>query len=128
VHEVFVPYLFHRIFIGFFIFLALKLCTFNELYDKVRYIVSLCHLHVQIGRFLTNYPSEERVGDPMYITLDDGTCQPIYNPVINFTGFENLLTYSVSIPVGAGVLRSNDIPITRGDEFFLMVPLNDSSC
>jgi len=71
---------------------------------------------------------EERVGGRMYITLEDGTCQPISNPAINFTGFENLPTYVLSIPAGAGVLRSIDVPITRGDEFLLMLPLGDSSC
>jgi len=71
---------------------------------------------------------EERVGGQMYIKLEDGTCQPIANPAINFTGFENLLTYVLTVPVASGILRPIDVSSTNGDEFLLTLPLNDSRC
>jgi len=65
---------------------------------------------------------DEIVGGRMYITLDDGTCQPILNPAVNFTGFENLPTYALNIPKQPNSVR------TIGDEFILLQPLNDTRC
>ena len=76
---------------------------------------------------LCNNP-EERVGGNMYVYLEDGTCQPIPNPVINFTGFETLPTYVLSITVGTGLLRSIDLPFSDGGEFLATLPLNDTRC
>ena len=69
---------------------------------------------------------EETVGGRVFITLEDGTCQAIRNPSVNFTGFENLPTYSLAIP--ADSLSLVDVPFTNGFEFILLQPLSDSRC
>jgi len=74
---------------------------------------------------LCNSP-EEWVGGRVYITIEDGSCQTILNPVLNFTAFQNLPTYSLSIP--AGSLDVINLFSTRGDEFMLSQPLTDSRC
>lgn len=71
---------------------------------------------------------EARVGGRVYKTLEYGTCQPILNPAVNFTGYENLPTYIVSIHTAAGNISPIDSYITNGDEFVLLQPLSDSRC
>jgi hypothetical protein len=71
---------------------------------------------------------EEVVGGHMYIFLEDGTCQPILNPVVNFTGLENVPTYVLSIPAGPGTLVPIDVSFTNGEEFILTQPLSDPRC
>ena len=77
--------------------------------------------------FLCGNP-EEKVGGRLFIRLEDGSCQPIINPLVNFTGFENLPTYIVSIPAGSANLRPIDVSFTNGDEFILLQQLSDSRC
>jgi hypothetical protein len=69
---------------------------------------------------------EETVGGRVYITLEDGSCQPILNPSVNFTGFVNLPTYYLTIP--AESLSVVDVSFTNGYEFLLLQPLSDSRC
>jgi hypothetical protein len=71
---------------------------------------------------------EARIGGRVYITLEDGTCQPILNPAVNFTGYESLPTYILNIPAASGNISSIDSYITNGDEFILLQPLSDSRC
>ena len=71
---------------------------------------------------------EESVGGNIYIWLEDGSCQPVLNPTVNFTGFENLPTYVISIPTGSSILRPIDGLFTNGDEFLLEQPLSDPRC
>ena len=47
---------------------------------------------------------EEKVGGFFFIFLEDGSCQSVLNPTVNFTGFENLPTYVISIPSGPSIL------------------------
>jgi len=71
---------------------------------------------------------EERVGGRMYITLEDGSCQPILNPAVDFTGFENIPAYVLTLPSGPSSLRPIDVSVTNGDEFILLQALNDPRC
>ena len=71
---------------------------------------------------------EEVVGGRLYITLEDGSCQPVLNPAVNFKGVENLPTYVITVPAGPSSLRAIDTSFTNGDEFILLQPLSDSRC
>jgi hypothetical protein len=70
---------------------------------------------------------EEKVGGRVYIALENGSCQPILNPAVNFTGFTNLVTYRLNIP-GFEYLSPIDESSTNGDEFMLQQSLNDPTC
>lgn len=68
------------------------------------------------------------IGGRLAIELQDGSCQNISNPAVDFTDHENLPIYIINLPGGSGDLKPIYEQWTKGDDFILTSALQDASC
>lgn len=67
---------------------------------------------------------EERVGGTIGIQLENSDCVRISNPMVNFTGYENLTTYTIDLPDD---LSPVDYFTSYRGEYMLMSAIDDTA-
>mmetsp|Transcript_1433 Transcript_1433/g.2264 ORF Transcript_1433/g.2264 Transcript_1433/m.2264 type:complete len:3782 (+) Transcript_1433:192-11537(+) len=78
--------------------------------------------------YITCGRPEEFVGGRMYLRTEDGTCLSSQNPVVNFTGFENIPKHVIDLPSDGNLFREIDDNLAPDDMFILLEGLSSTTC